>query len=145
MFELFLDLEYIRADIDDLLVMSTSTFEEYLGKLEKAFACVSDAGLKINANKLQFVQSLIEYLGHWITQEGIQPLPKVVTATPNFALPTNRKQLHHFIGMVNYYCDMWKRRSEVLAPLSHLTSNIVPFQWSDIEQTAFDKAKSIIW
>ena len=35
MFELFLDLEYVQAYIDDLLVMSCSTFKEHLEQLEK--------------------------------------------------------------------------------------------------------------
>ena len=35
MFELFSDLEYVRAYINDLLVTSCSTFEEHLEQLEK--------------------------------------------------------------------------------------------------------------
>ena len=35
MFELFSDLEYVQAYINDLLVMSCSTFEEHLEWLEK--------------------------------------------------------------------------------------------------------------
>jgi hypothetical protein len=39
---------------------------------------------------------------------------------------------------------MWPRRSEILAPLTHLTSKHVPFQWTDVEQQAFDKIKAIV-
>jgi hypothetical protein len=39
---------------------------------------------------------------------------------------------------------MWPRRSEILAPLTHLTSKDVPFQWTDVEQQAFDKMKAIV-
>ncbi len=35
-------------------------------------------------------------------------------------LPNNVKELRHFIGMVQYYWDMWARRSEMLAPLTDL-------------------------
>jgi hypothetical protein len=38
MYEIFSDLEYVRGYIDDLLVMSCSTFEEHLQKLELAFS-----------------------------------------------------------------------------------------------------------
>lgn len=38
MYELFSDLEYVRAYIDDLLVTSCSTFEEHLQKLDEVFS-----------------------------------------------------------------------------------------------------------
>ena len=37
MFELFLDLEFVQAYINDLLMMSSSTFEEHLEWLEKSY------------------------------------------------------------------------------------------------------------
>jgi hypothetical protein len=36
---------------------------------------------------------------------------------------------------------MWPRRSEILAPLTCLTSKDVPFKWTDVEHQAFDKIK----
>jgi hypothetical protein len=39
---------------------------------------------------------------------------------------------------------MWPRRSEILAPLTRLTSKDVPFQWTDVKQQAFDKIKAIV-
>ena len=39
---------------------------------------------------------------------------------------------------------MWIRRSEVLAPLTRRTSSNIKFQWTDVEQTAFEKNKQIV-
>jgi hypothetical protein len=39
---------------------------------------------------------------------------------------------------------MWPRRSEILAPLTRLTSKDVPFQCTDVKQQAFDKIKSVV-
>ena len=144
MYELFSDLEYVRAYIDDLLVTSSSTFDDHLERLEKVLTRLSQAGLKVNAKKSHFCQSQVEYLGYWITRHGIKPLPKKVTAIQKIAPPKTRKQLRSFIGMINYYRDMWKRRSEILAPLTRLTSNTTPFRWTEVEQTAFDKIKQIV-
>ena len=90
------------------------------------------------------LSSKIEYLGYWITRQGIKPLPKKVEALQNIAPPKNKKQLRRFLRMVNYYCDMWIQRSEVLAPLTHLTSSNIKFEWTHIEQMAFDKIKQIV-
>jgi hypothetical protein len=35
-------------------------------------------------------------------------------------LPNNVKELRHFLGMVQYYRDMWLKHSEMLAPLTDL-------------------------
>jgi hypothetical protein len=101
-------------------------------------------GLKVNANKSHFAVSEIEYLGYWITRNGIQPLPKKVEAIQCIAPLTTRKQVQSFSGLINYYRDMWPRQSEILAPLTCLTSKDVPFQWTDVEQQAFDKIKAIV-
>ena len=48
-------------------------------------------------------------------------MKKVVEAIRNIAPPKTRKQLRSFIGMVNYYRDMWPQRSHLLSPLTNLT------------------------
>ncbi len=35
-------------------------------------------------------------------------------------LPNNVKELRHFLGIVQYYRDMWAKHSEMLAPLTDL-------------------------
>ena len=65
----------------------------------------------------------MEYLGFWVTKNGIQ---------------------HAFIGLVNYYKDMWAKRSHLLHHLTALTPNKVKFKWTDVEQKAFGKIKYIV-
>jgi hypothetical protein len=93
MYEIFSNLEYIHVYIDDLLVMSCSTFEEHLQRLELVFSPLSEAGLKVNANKSHFAVSEIQYRGYWITRNGIQPVPEKVEAIQCIAPPTTRKQV----------------------------------------------------
>ena len=72
------------------------------------------------------------------------PIPKKVQAIQDIATPTTKKQLRRFIGMVNYYRDMWVRRSETLAPLTSLTSKDVKWKWTEVHQKAFDTMKKIV-
>ena len=60
------------------------------------------------------------------------------------AEPTTKKQLRAFIGIVNYYRDMWIRRSHILAPVARLTSKMVKWQWDEVECKAFNDMKKII-
>jgi hypothetical protein len=137
-------LEFVRTYIDDLLVTTMSTWDDHLKCLDLVFKRIYDAGLKVNARKSFFGRSELEYLGYWITREGIQPIAQKVEAIQLIAPPKTRKELRRFIGIVNYYRDMWIHRSDVLAPLSRLTSKTTPWQWTEIEQNAFDTMKRII-
>ena len=69
---------------------------------------------------------------------------KKVEAIRNLAPPKTKKQLRSFIGMVNYYRDLWPKRPELLAPLSSLTSKKVKFEWTQEHRKAFDDIKSMI-
>jgi hypothetical protein len=83
---------------------------------------LSQAGLKVNANKSFFRRMELGYLGVLITREGIEPIPKKVEAIQNSSEPQNKRELIRCIGLINYYHDMWIRRSHMLAPLTALTS-----------------------
>jgi hypothetical protein len=128
------DLEYVRAYIDDLAILTKGSWEDHLEKLDEVLDRINKAGLKVNAAKSFFGRDSLEYLGYQITRSGIKPQEKKVQAILNIKAPTTKKQLRSFIGIVNYYRDMWIRRSEILAPLSALCSKTAKFKWTEIEK-----------
>lgn len=137
-------LTFVRTYLDDLLTITKGSFDDHLQKLHIVLERLRNAGLKINAEKSFFARSELEYLGYWVTREGIQPMPKKVKAILNIESPTNRKQLRRFIGMVNFYRDMWIHRSHIMAPLTKMTSSKVKYQWEEKHQQAFDLIKKVI-
>jgi hypothetical protein len=120
MMNLMEGIEYVRAYIDDLLVITRGSLEDHLEKLREVLRRLRDAGLKVNAAKSFFCTYDIEYLGYILTRGGIKPQTKKVQAILALNPPNNVKELRHFLGMVQYYRDMWAKRSEMLAPLSDL-------------------------
>ena len=78
------DLEFVRTYIDDLLVMTMSTWEDHLECLELVFQCLTNAGLKVNAKKSFFGRPELKYLGYWISRQGIQPIAKKVEAIQKY-------------------------------------------------------------
>ncbi len=157
MLELMETLEYVQAYLDDLLCISRSSLEDHLEKLEDVLRHLRDAGLNVNAEKLTFCALEIEYLGYILTRDGIKPQSNKVQAIFVIQLPTNVKQLRHFLGMVQYYHDLWARRNKMLAPLTPLVGECgqtkvtrakgtkrVPWHWDEVHQRAFDHVKAAI-
>ena len=69
--ELFHNFEFVRAYIDDLLIITKDTYEHHIDAVEKVLARLEKVGLKINANKSSIAQIQLEYLGYWITRDGV--------------------------------------------------------------------------
>ena len=72
----------------------------------------------MNAAKLTFCALEIEFLGYVLTRDGIKHQSNKVQAILTIKPPTGVKEIRHFLGMVQYYRDLWARRSNMLAPLS---------------------------
>ena len=128
------NLPYVRAYLDDILVTTAGSFDIHLKHVELvlAGAMSSDAGFAVNLRKSLFTMTEIDYLlGYWITCCGIQPQPKKVEAIMRLTPPTTKRQLRHFLGMINYYRDMWRHRSHIRAPLTVLCSAKAKFVWGD--------------
>jgi hypothetical protein len=133
MSDLMATLEFIRTYLDDLLIITKGSLEDHLEKLSMVLTRLQDASLKINANKLNFCTLETEYLGYILTRDGIKPQPNKVQAMLALAPPINVKELCRFLGMVQYYRDLWARCSDMLAPLTSLVG--------ECGQTKVTKAK----
>ena len=58
--------------------------------------------------------------------------------------PKTIKQLRGFVGMINYYKDLWPSRSHILAPLTAMTSKNVTFKWEKVHEDAFQQIKQMV-
>ena len=76
MSQLMMVLEYVTAYLDDLLVLSKSTFLDHLENLRPVLIKLREAGLKIIAAKSKFCALETEYLGYSLSRKGIAPQTK---------------------------------------------------------------------
>jgi hypothetical protein len=54
-------------------------------------ARISNAGIRVNISKSKFFAEQIEYLGYWITRQGIQPMRNKVEAILDIKAPKARE------------------------------------------------------
>ena len=87
----------------------------HLDHLRLVLTRLREAGLKVNAPKSKFCAVETEYLGYILTRTGIKPQPQKVQAILAITPPQQAKDLRMFLGMAQYYIDLWARHSEMLA------------------------------
>ena len=128
--------------MDDIAILS-ETWDEHVTLVQKVLRRLETAGFTINPTKCEWAVDETDFLGHWMTPDGIKPWRRKVEAILKMQPPKNVKELRSFLGLVNYYRDMWPRRTHVLAPLTAMTGK-TPFIWEAQHQQAFDTMKSIV-
>ena len=151
---LFEEMEFARIYIDNLLCMTCSSYDDHLDKLKIILDRLRKAGLKVNAEKSTFCTKEIEYLGYWVTRKGIKPLPNKIEAIMELEPPKNVKGLRRFLGIIQYYRDIWEKRSHILAPLTDLVGECGHtkssknkkrrFIWEEKHQKAFNETKKLV-
>ena len=90
------------AYLDDIIIFSKNK-EEHLQHLEIIFERLHEASLKLKQSKCSFMKMHIEYLGHLISEKGIEPMPDKLAAIKEMPAPRNSKEIKQFLEFVGYY------------------------------------------
>ena len=115
--------------LDDIIIYSRSE-KEHLEHLEEIFIRLKGAGLKLKLEKCCFFKKHIQYLGHLISADGIQPIPEKIESIAKMPTPKNPKEVKQFLGLVGYYRKFVPRFADISRVLTHLTKKDVEFKWT---------------
>jgi hypothetical protein len=93
--------------------------------------------MQVNQGKCLRFQTSVTCLGFQITREGIQPQSNKIQGILNMKRPTNQKKVCHFVGMVNFYRNLYPKCAATLAPLMGLCRQKRKFKWENEKEKAF--------
>ena len=129
--------------LDDIIIYSRSE-KEHLEHLEEIFTRLKTAGLKLKLKKCCFFKKNIQYLGHLISADGIQPLPEKLESIAKMPAPKKPKEVKQFLGLVGYYRKFVPRFADISRVLTHLTKKDVEFKWTPECENCFQILKEFL-
>lgn len=132
-----LNYENCFVYLDDIIVFGKN-LEQHNKNLMTVLTRLRKVNLKLNPAKCVFARKSVLYLGHLISDKGIQPDPDKLTAIKNFPVPKNADESKRFVAFANYYRKFVKNFSIIAAPLNKLQKKGAIFEWTPKCQEAFE-------
>ena len=144
--------------LDDVIVFA-STYEEHLDRLSQIFAKFREAGMKLSPKKCHFCRSQVRYVGHIVSEAGIQTDPEKTAKITHWKAPHDVDSLRSYIGFCSFYRRYVPNFAKVAKPLNELLVGIVnlpkrrgrkaaqqgtKWKWDKEQQEAFDKLKTLL-
>ncbi len=120
-------MENILRNIDDAEVYIhdvdafSPTREHHLKLLCTILTKLQKNSFTVNPLKCNWAVKETNWLRYWLTPTRLKPWKKKIGAVIKMKAPNTLKELHCFIGMVNYYGNMWSHRAHILTPLTSQT------------------------
>ncbi|KAJ8898481.1 hypothetical protein PR048_003841 [Dryococelus australis] len=114
--------------MDDILRHAKS-INELDAITEAVMKKLAEADLTLNHSKCFFDQTQDKFLGHVLSDKGIQPDPEKTEAIERLKKPLLIPELQRFLGMMNYLSKFIPRVAEHSAPLQKLLEKFVTWHW----------------
>ena len=118
--------------------------EEHLRHVRILFERLHQADLKLTKRKCNFLKAHVQYLGHYISGQGLEPIPEKLQSLQEMPPPTDLTETRKFLGFVGYYRKFIPKYSDIARPLTNLTRKDIPFEWSKACQAAFEMLKEYL-
>ncbi|GBG65122.1 hypothetical protein CBR_g49485 [Chara braunii] len=134
---------FVLVYLDDILVYSR-TLEDHLEHLRRVLETLRRAKYQANRDKCEFVRQELEYLGHFVTPEGISPLLEKIQAIQEWSEPCNVTDVRSFLGLAGYYQRFIKGYSKIAAHLTKLQCEDRPFDFDEDARESFLALKAAL-
>lgn len=126
--------------IDDVVVHAP-TKQCHDERLRQVLDRFRKFAVQLNRGKCQFGVQEIVFIGYRLSAAGIKPTHDKVGAVKQFRPPRNTKELHSFLGLVNFVRKFIPNLATINEPLRRLLKKEADFVWGIEQQKAFEGLK----
>ena len=141
--EVLRGLPFAFGYLDDILIFSPN-IKTHLQHIEILFQRLREANLKLKESKCNFLKKHVQYLGHLISGEGIEPVPEKLESIKHMPAPQTPKEVKQFLGLIEYYRKFIPKFSDVARPLTNLTKKDVLYEWTPECTKTFEMLKNLL-
>ena len=140
MHQMFDRIDGCEIIMDDILVWG-ATEQEHDERVVNVLNRAREVNLKLKKEKTKVKVTVVDFMGHRITSDGLKSDPEKVKAILQMPSPKEKKDLQRFLGMVQYLAKCIPHLSEVASPLRNLLKKESNWHWLEQHQESFDKIK----
>ncbi|CAH9112482.1 unnamed protein product [Cuscuta epithymum] len=133
---------FILVFFDDILIYS-KTWAAHLDHLRRTLQILQEHRFHIKPSKCFFALTEVEYLGHYISNEGVRVDPRKIEAMCQWPRPTSINALREFVGLTGYYRKFVREYGLIARPLTQLLKK-GQFSWSSEATLAFENLKKAV-
>jgi transposase InsO family protein len=142
-------LDGVMCVADDIIVIGSGTDHgtataQHDERLQLLLERCKELGIKLNKEKLQLRTNCVKFLGHIISDKGLQADPEKVQCIQQMAAPTDPSEVRRFLGMIQYLARFMPDLATVSEPLRSLTKKDSEFLWGPEQEVAFSHIKKLI-
>ena len=101
-------------------------------------------GLKVRPSNCVLLKRDIEFLGHLIPVQGVDPVPDKLKAIRDWPTPHCLRDIRAFFGLASYFCRFIRNFASIAEPLTRLTKKNTIFKWTDEAELAFCRLKQAL-
>ena len=111
------------------------------GAPQGGFTRLREAGLKVHLGKCVFGAYGIDFLGHHISANRLEPQQDKLAAVRDLPSPTDLSRLRAALGLFSYYRKFVPHFSTIAFPLNSLMKKDRPWEWGEHQEEAFIELK----
>ena len=127
--------------LDDSLLQS-HTKAEIFNIIHEYHQLLRKRGLKAASDKTHFFLRKVKFLGHFISQQGIQPVAKRVKDLQTLKSPESKRDVMKILGCLDLYSCYIKNLHVDSQPFYELIKDTNPFKWTDQHEERFKEIKT---
>ena len=141
--DIFSDLLDVTVTVylDDILIYSDDP-KEHSAHVREVLRRLRKHGLFCRPDKCHFSVDSVEYLGFFLTKDGLQMDPRKIQTVLDWPEPRKVKDIQSFLGFANFYRRFIADYSHIVVPLTRLTRKDVKFFFDDDARKSFLALKS---